>query len=103
MTRKPLQGHLDQKRDRDFLVVFPKVRIDKAHVSIQAAIAEDWIEAQKAFGENAVKAAAVMCRRVLYGVLLDKKCKEHPLREGIAQLVAQARLPQVVEQWLTEI
>jgi hypothetical protein len=63
----------------------------------------DWVEAQKTFDEGALKAAAVMCRSVLYGVLLHKKCKEHPLHEGIAELVAQARLPQVVEQWLGEI
>lgn len=92
----------DQGRDQ-LLIVFPKRRIDKVHESIPAPVAEDWIEAQKAFNENAVKAAAVMCRRVLYGVLLNKKCKEHPLHEGIAGLVDQARLPHVVEQWLAEI
>jgi hypothetical protein len=94
--------HMAQTQQDD-LIVFPKRRIDIVHKSIPAPVAEDWIEAQKAFNEGAVKAAAVMCRRVLYGVLLDKKCKEHPLHEGIAELVAQARLPQVVEQWLTEI
>jgi Domain of unknown function (DUF4145) len=102
MTSKHPHVHLPQTRD-DLLIVFPKRRIDKVHKSIPAPVADDWIEAQKAFNENAVKAAAVMCRRVLYGVLLDKKCKEHPLHEGIAELVAQARLPHVVEQWLTEI
>jgi hypothetical protein len=102
-TSKPLHFAHDQRRDVDWLTIFPKRRIDIVHKSIPAPVAEDWIEAQKAFNENAVKAAAVMCRRVLYGVLLDKKCKEHPLHEGIAELVAQARLPHVVEQWLTEI
>jgi Domain of unknown function (DUF4145) len=102
-TSKPLTHTADQRRDVDWLRIFPKRRIDQVHKSIPVPVAEDWIEAQKAFNENAVKAAAVMCRRVLYGVLLDKKCKEHPLHEGIAELVAQARLPHVVEQWLTEI
>jgi len=102
-TSKPLPHNVDQRRAEDSLIIFPKRRIDKVHESIPAPVAEDWIEAQKAFNENAVKAAAVMCRRVLYGVLLDKRCKEHPLHEGIAELVAQARLPQVVEHWLTEI
>ena len=44
-----------------------------------------------------------MCRRVLYGILLDKKCREHPLHEGIQELVNLARLPQAVERWLKEI
>jgi hypothetical protein len=92
-----------QRSNVDWLKIFPKSRIDVIHKSIPVPVAEDWIEAQAAFNENAVKAAAVMCRRVLYGVLLDKGCKEHPLHSGIADLVAKARLPHVVEQWLTEI
>jgi hypothetical protein len=62
-------------------------------MAIPPAVGEDWVEAQKAFNEGALKAAAVMCRTVLYGILLDKRCREHPLHEGIAELVAQARLP----------
>jgi hypothetical protein len=85
------------------LVVYPRRKIDEVHKAIPIAVGEDWVEAQKAFNEGAIKGAAVMCRRVLYGVLLDKKCKEHPLHDGIAELVAQARLPQVVEHWLGEI
>jgi hypothetical protein len=103
MTSKPSPYSVEQRQDIDWLRIFPKRRIDIVHKSIPLPVAEDWIEAQKAFNESAVKAAAVMCRRVLYGVLLDKKCKEHPLHEGITELVAQARLPQVVEHWLTEI
>lgn len=61
------------------------------------------MEAQKAFEVGATKAAAVMCRRVLYGVLLDKQCKEHPLHEGLQELGQQARLPGIVEEWLNEI
>jgi len=102
-TSKPIPHNVDQRRADDWLTIFPKRLIDQVHKSIPAPVAEDWIEAQKAFYENAVKAAAVRCRRVLYGVLLDKRCKEHPLHEGIAELVAQARVPHVVEQWLTEI
>jgi hypothetical protein len=103
ITSKPAQHHVDQRRDSDSLTIFPKRRLDEIPESVPPPIAEDWIEAQKTFNEGAVKAAAVMCRRVLYGVLLDKKCKEHPLHEGIKELAAQARLPQVVEQWLAEI
>ncbi len=66
-------------------------------------IGEDWIEAQRAFNAEAIKAAAVMCRRVLYGILLDKGCKEHPLHEGLQELVAKERFPRIVESWLTEI
>jgi hypothetical protein len=102
MTSKASSPTLDQKPS-DLLIVYPKRKIDKVHTAIPPAVGEDWVEAQKAFNEGAFKAAAVMCRRVLYGVLLHKKCKEHPLHEGIAELVAQARLPQVVEQWLGEI
>jgi hypothetical protein len=34
------------------------------------------------------KATVVMLRRVLYGVLMDKNCKLHPLNEGLKQLMA---------------
>ena len=67
------------------------------------AIAADWIEAQKAINVGASKSAALMCRRVLYGVILDKNCKEHPLHEGIEQLVALIRPPVIVEEWLIEV
>jgi hypothetical protein len=87
----------------DTLTIFPSRPIPAAHQAIPAPVAEDWVEAQKAFRAGAVKAAAVMCRRVLYGILLDKKCKEHPLHEGLKELVQRARLPGIVEQWLNEI
>jgi hypothetical protein len=44
-----------------------------------------------------------MCRRVLYGVLLNLGCKEHPLHEGIAELVAKVQPPSIVREWLIEI
>ncbi len=52
---------------------------------------------------GAPKAAAVMCRRVLYGVILDKKCKEHPLHEGLNQLIQTQRLPAIFDEWLPAI
>jgi len=45
----------------------------------------------------------MMCLRILYGVILHKKCPEHPLHAGIQQLCDQERLPSIVEKWLTEI
>lgn len=95
--------HQQQHPVTDSLTIFPTRPVLAAHQAIPAPVAEDWVEAQKAFEAGAVKAAAVMCRRVLYGILLDKRCKEHPLHEGIAELVQQARLPGIVEQWLNEI
>ncbi len=44
-----------------------------------------------------------MCRRVLYGVLLDKKCKEHPLHEGLQELIQGQRLPAIFDEWLPAI
>lgn len=93
----------NQNAAQDSLVYYPSGPVPKAHESLPAPIAEDWVDAQKVFGVEAVKAAAVMCRRILYGVLLEKKCKEHPLHEGIAELLSKVRLPQIVEEWLKEI
>src|ERR1700686_3539435 len=51
----------------DDLTYYPSAAIPLAHEAFPKPIGEDWTEAQKAFNVNAVKAAAVMCRRVLYG------------------------------------
>jgi hypothetical protein len=51
----------------------------------------------------APKAAAVMLRRVLYGTLIDKNCKLHPISDGLKQLIAEQRLPAVFDDWLTAI
>ena len=75
----------------------------KRHPAIPPNIAEDWEEAQKAIEASAVKAAAVMARRVLYGVLVDKGCKLHPLHEGIKDLIAKQRLPAMFDDWLHAI
>lgn len=93
----------EQNYSADELITFPNYKITEPHAAIPREIAEDWVEAQRAFAESALKASAVMCRRVLYGVLLDRKCKEHPMRDGLKQLAEQERLPKVVEQWLDEI
>lgn len=60
----------------DEFTIYPLGSIDDPHPAIPGPIADDWIEAQKAIHAGAPKAAAVMCRRVLYGATLDKKCKE---------------------------
>jgi hypothetical protein len=66
----------------DEFFMYPSRDIDPRHPAIPTHIAEDWEEAQKAISANAIKAAAVMCRRVLYGVLLDKNAKHTHLRMG---------------------
>jgi hypothetical protein len=92
-----------QNKSEDALEYYPSGPPPKAHQSIPATVGGDWVEAQKAVNVGALTAAALMCRRVLYGVILDKKCKEHPLHEGISQLVAMIRPPVIVEEWLKEI
>ena len=44
-----------------------------------------------------------MCRRVLYGVLLNKKCPLQPLKDGVKQLITQERLPAIFDNWLPAI
>jgi Domain of unknown function (DUF4145) len=87
----------------DTLDYYPFGRPPTAHESIPKSVGNDWVEALKAMNVGAITAAAVMCRRVLYGVILDMKCKEHPLQEGIAELAAKIRPPMIVEEWLKEI
>lgn len=96
-TQSPQQNHSDS------VTIYPSRAIPEHHRAIPPAVGGDWTEAQKAYEASAIKAAAVMCRRVLYGVLLDKKCKEHPLHEGIKELCEREKLPGIVEQWLNEI
>ncbi len=93
---------LEHVPDDEFFM-HPSRSIDPPHPSVPPNVAEDWIEAQKAMEVGAIKAAAVMCRRVLYGVLLDKKCKEHPLREGMQQLITSERLSTIFDEWLPAI
>ncbi len=52
---------------------------------------------------GAVKATAMMARRVLYGVLIDKGCTVRPLKDGCAELIAKERLPRMFDSWLTAI
>jgi hypothetical protein len=87
----------------DDFFMYPSRAIAPAHPSIPGQIAEDWIEAQKAIQASAPKAAAVMFRRVLYGVLIDKGCKLHPLRDGLLELIATQRLPAIFDEWLPAI
>jgi len=69
-------------RNTDDFFIHPSLALEPKHPAVPVHISTDWAEAQKAFGVGAVKAAAVMCRRVLYGAILDKGCKEKPLHEG---------------------
>jgi hypothetical protein len=52
---------------------------------------------------SALKAAAVMLRRVLYDVLIDKGCKLYPLKEGLKELIQNQRLPAIFDEWLPAI
>jgi hypothetical protein len=83
--------------------MYPSRAIDPPHPSIPASIAEGWIEAQRAIVAPAPKAAAVMFRRVLYGVLIDKNCKLRPLHEGLQELIHTQRLPRIFDEWLPAI
>ena len=87
----------------DDFFMYPSRAVDDPHPGIPVPISEDWAEGQKAMQASAPKAAAVMFRRVLYGILLDKGCKLHPLRDGMAQLIATQRLPAIFDEWLPAI
>jgi len=90
-------------RGIDEFFIHPSRAIDAPHPAIPQHISEAWIEAQKAMEAGAPMAAAVMCRRVLYGAILDKGCKEHPLQEGLKELISTQRLPAVFDDWLQAI
>jgi hypothetical protein len=103
ITTKNAAQRIEQDRHNDSLILYPSAQEPTHHTSIPKPIGKDWIEAQKTFNVGATKATAMICRRILYGVILDKKCPEHPLHEGIKHLCAKERLPSIVEKWLGEI
>ena len=94
--------HTRNNPDDDFFM-YPSGTVDNPHPGIPTEIANDWIEAQKAMQADAPKAAAVMFRRVLYSVLIEKGCKLHPIREGLEQLISTQRLPSIFDDWLPAI
>lgn len=87
----------------DPFFIHPNGNIEPPHAALPATIAGDWLEAQRTFQGGNTKAAAVMFRRVLYGVLLDKGCPLHPLRVGMEQLINGQRLPAIFDEWLPAI
>lgn len=91
------------QRPDDAFFMYPSRALDPPHPSIPPQIADDWIEAQRALLAQAPKAAAVMFRRVLYGVLIDKSCKLKPLHEGLRDLIQSQRLPAIFDEWLPAI
>lgn len=97
------RSRTSQDRGTDELAIHPSRPPVQPHKAIPSAIGDDWVEAQTVYEIGATKAAALMCRRILYGVLLNEKCKEHPLHEGINELDKKHRLPALVVKWLTEI
>jgi hypothetical protein len=93
---------VQQTQDLPFFM-YPSRAIAPPHPSIPANIADDWAEALRTMQASAPKATAVMLRRVLYGVLIDKSCKLHPLHEGLTTLIATCRLPAIFDEWLPAI
>lgn len=87
----------------DGFFMYPSRAVEPAHPSVPSEISEDWVEAQRAMQASAPKAAAVMFRRVLYGILLDKSCKVYPISEGLKELIAKERLPAIFDKWLPAI
>jgi len=98
-----ISDNLSMNRAQDDFFSYPSRAIDAPHPAVPKTIADDWTEAQKTMEAGALKAAAMMCRRVLYGAILDKKCKEHPLHEGLKQLIQSQRLPAIFDDWLPAI
>ena len=95
--------NLKRQQAEDPFLMYPSRGIEPAHPSVPTEIADDWMEAQRSMAAPAPKAAAVMARRVLYGVLMDKGCKLHPLRKGLEELIAKQRLPAIFDDWLPAI
>jgi hypothetical protein len=87
----------------DPFFMYPSHAIEPPHPGIPVHIADDWVEAQRSMQASAPKAAAVMLRRVLYDVLLDKGCKLQPIKEGVKELIQQQRLPAIFDEWLPAI
>lgn len=98
-----VQSQAPMNSRNDEFYMHPSREIDLPHPAIPPAISEDWAETQRAMQASAPKAAAMMLRRVMYGVLLDKGCKEHPLHEGMKELIDEQRLPAIFDQWLPAI
>ena len=70
-------GH---QQTSDPFFMYPSGAIEPPHPGVPVNIADDWVGAQRSFQASAPEAAAVMLRRVLYDVLLDKGCKLHPIK-----------------------
>jgi hypothetical protein len=83
--------------------MYPSRAIAPRHAAVPVKIAADWEEAQRAADAGAMKAAAVMLRSVLYGVLLDKHCTLSPVRQGLQELIDDQRLPVIFDEWLPAI
>jgi Domain of unknown function (DUF4145) len=88
----------------DYFFMNPSRLVAPAHPSIPPAIADDWREARVAMYADAPKAAAVMFRRVLYSVLMDKRInKLRPINDALKQLIQNERLPAMFDEWLPAI
>lgn len=101
-TASRLQGLGGQTPDMPFFM-HPSRAFAPPHASLPVNIADDWAEAQRTMQASAPKATAVMLRRVLYGVLIEKGCKLHPLHEGLRTLITTCRLPAIFDEWLPAI
>lgn len=65
--------------------MYPK-RLPKVDPAIPPKIAEDYIEAVKCFEAGSAKGAAVLCRRSLQNIMLDKGAKGENLYEQLNEL-----------------
>ncbi|MCU1320382.1 MAG: hypothetical protein JWM43_31 [Acidobacteriaceae bacterium] len=96
-------GSSSISRAQDPFFLHPSGSIEPAHANIPPEIADDWLESQRSLSVGNPKATAVMLRRVLYGVLLDKGCTLYPLKKGMEDLISGQRLPGIFDEWLPAI
>jgi hypothetical protein len=85
------------------LFTHPSGSIAPPHPSFPPEIADDYLEAQRSMVGGNPKATAVMLRRVLYGILMDKGCTLRPLKTGVQELINNQRLPAIFDDWLPAI
>lgn len=90
-------------RPTDPFFMHPTRSVEPRHPSIPAPIADDWEEGQTVLEAGAMKAAAVMFRRVLYGALNEKGCTLQPFHKGLKELITKYRLPMIFDEWLPAI
>ncbi len=97
------QAGSQAQHSHESFFMYPSKAIEPPHPALPSHIADDWTEGQRAIQASAPKAAAVMFRRVFYGVLIDKGIKLNPLREALKELISAQRLLAIFDEWLPAI